>query len=168
MCFIEIFIAYLIIPDLKNLNYVKLKAIVYGKTERFAESNLAQVAFIYMRTKTSNKRPKCGRPKIDLTKKQKDLAVQYVKTSGLWKDRLAKYLGVSRKTLYRILKRDQGFDTALQAADAVFCAEIIKKAKPDFILKTKHREEFIEKIVVEESVDKKLKEFLDRVSKKLP
>jgi len=28
---------------------------------------------------------KAGRPKINLSKKQKDLAIQYVKTSGLYK-----------------------------------------------------------------------------------
>lgn len=111
-----------------------------------------------------------GRPKITLTKKQKDLAIQYVKTSGLWKVRLAKYLGIGRRSLYRLLERDGNFDTALKAADADYCARIISKAKPDFILKTKYRKEFPEKarVGVKSEVDEKLEAFLDELDKSLP
>jgi len=105
---------------------------------------------------------KGGRAKIELTDKQKELAIRYVKNSGLWKVRLAMYLGIDVKTLRSILKSDKSFSLVLQTADAEFCGKIIKKAKPDFILKTKYREEFSEKVGVEHRLDKELREFFDR------
>ena len=116
------------------------------------------------------RKSKGGRPKIELVKKQKELAVQYVKVSGFWRQALADYLGISKPTLLQILKKDEGFLTVLKAADAEFRKEIIELAKvkrPDFILKTKYREEFPEKVEVEHSVDKRLEEFLDRQSRRL-
>ena len=116
------------------------------------------------------KRRKTGRPKIELVKKQRELAIQYVKVSGFWRQALADYLGISKPTLLQILKKDEGFLTALKAADAEFRKEIIELAKvkrPDFILKTKYREEFPEKVEVEHSIDKRLEEFLDRQSRRL-
>lgn len=116
------------------------------------------------------KRKKGGRPKIELDKKQKELAIQYVKVSGLWKQALADYLGISKPTLLQILKEDDSFLTALQAADAEFRKEIIELTKvkrPDFILKTKYREEFPERLEIEHSIDKRLEDFLDRQSNRL-
>jgi len=116
------------------------------------------------------KRKKGGRPKIEISKEQRDLAVKYVKVSGFWRQALADYLEISKPTLLQILKKDDSFLTALQAADAEFRKEIIELAKvkrPDFILKTKYREEFPEKFEVEHSIDKRLEEFLDRQSRRL-
>lgn len=114
--------------------------------------------------KTQNK--KTGRPEIELASSQKLTAVQYVQKTGLWKIRLAKFLKIDRGTLDRILKNDPTFSTDLEAADAQFCGKTIQKAKPEFILKTKYKDEFPEdtKIGVEHSYDEKLKEFLDRAS----
>jgi len=111
---------------------------------------------------------KVGRPKINLSKKQKDLAIQYVKTSGLYKIRLAKYLCISRRSLYRLLERDGDFDTALQRADSEFCARMISKAKPDFILKTKYSGEFPTKQEIELNANHRLEVFLDKWDKRLP
>lgn len=116
------------------------------------------------------KRGKGGRPKIELVKKQKELAIQYVKVSGFWRQALADYLEISKPTFLQILKEDEGFLTALQAADAEFRKEIVQLTKvkrPDFLLKTKYREEFPEKVEIEHSVDKRLEEFLDRQSRRL-
>lgn len=116
------------------------------------------------------RKSKGGRPKKKITKEQRDLAVKYVKVSGFWRQALADYLEISKPTLLQILKQDEGFLTALQAADAEFRKEIVeltKAKRPDFILKTKYREEFPEKVEVEHSVDKRLEEFLDRQSRRL-
>jgi len=110
---------------------------------------------------------KVGRPKITLTKKQKDLAIQYVKTSGLYKIRLAKYLRISRKSLYRLLKRDEDFDTDLQRADSEFCADLIKRANPTKILEAKYRDEFHTKKEIELSADRRMEAFLDKQDKRL-
>jgi len=110
---------------------------------------------------------KVGRPKINLSKKQKDLAIQYVKTSGLYKIRLAKYLGIGRRSLYRVLKRDKNFDTDLQRAEAEFCADIIKRANPTKILETKYRDEFPIKQEIELSADRRMEAFLDKQNKRL-
>lgn len=117
------------------------------------------------------KRKKSGRPKIEITKNQRDLAVKYVKVSGFWRQALADYLEISKPTLLQILKEDGGFLTALQAADAEFRKEIVELTKvkrPDFILKTKYREEFPEKVGVEHSVNSELEKALDRMAQILP
>ena len=85
---------------------------------------------------------KNGRPRIKLTSEQKKLAVEYVSTSGLWKVRLAKFLKISFPTFESILKKDRSFFNDLEAADALFVQRTIKGAKPEFILRTKYKEEF--------------------------
>lgn len=82
---------------------------------------------------------------FELTDKEKELAVKYVEESGLFKNRLADYLGVSRPTIYRILEEDTDFFTRLKRADAIFCKNVIetvRKKDPLFILKTRLKEEF--------------------------
>ena len=90
----------------------------------------------------------------------------YVKSSGLWKLRLTNLLAIDLKTLNRILKEDEGFSRNLKAADAEFCGNIIARARPEFILKTKYRDEFpdVTKIETGQGTDKRLEEFLDRAA----
>lgn len=102
-----------------------------------------------VKAKPTPRKPKNGRPEVLYSKKQKQLAIQYVKTSGLWKIRLAKYLGISRTTLDKVIRKDKSFWTQLEMADAEFCSANIRKAKPDFILRTKYREEFPENVKLE-------------------
>lgn len=108
---------------------------------------------------------KSGRPKISLTKKDLDLAIQYVKISGLYKNRLADYMSVSRRTLYRILDRNKDFDTALKRADAEFCANLINRANPTKILTTKYWEEFGEITGTEQQRDQDIDNFFDGIKK---
>ena len=95
--------------------------------------------------KSPNNKPqknKGGRPLKELTEDQKLAAIQHVTVSGLWKIRLATFLRVDFKTLARILKDDNDFYKQLKAADAEFCANLISRAKPEFILMSKYPDEF--------------------------
>lgn len=92
--------------------------------------------------KQTRKQGRGGRPRIILSDEQKKLAIEYVKKSGLWKTRLARFLKINFRTFERILEIDKGFYNDLQSADAFFIAETIQRAKPEFILKTKYRDEF--------------------------
>ncbi len=94
------------------------------------------------RASTSKKGNKGGRPRVILSGSQMQLAIEYVTTSGLWKVRLAKLLRIDHDTLNRILKTDRSFSDDLEAAEAVFIGKTIQRAKPEFILKTKYRNEF--------------------------
>lgn len=85
---------------------------------------------------------KTGRPRIILSEARKKLAIEYVASSGLWKVRLAKFLRIDHDTLNRILKTDRSFSDDLEAAEAVFVGKTIEKAKPEFILHSKYRDEF--------------------------
>lgn len=116
--------------------------------------------------KSPNNNPKenkGGRPLKELTEDQKLAAIQHVTVSGLWKVRLATFLRIDFKTLARILKDDNDFYKELKAADAEFCAGLISRAKPEFILMTKYPDEFPNpKIGTGHDTDKRLEEFLDR------
>ena len=99
--------------------------------------------------KHRKKGEKPGTKVIVFTDKQKELAIRYVGNTGFWITRLAKYMSVDFKTLQRILKADPQLSKDIQSADAEFCGKTIKKAKPDFILRTKYRREFPEKVEVD-------------------
>jgi len=110
---------------------------------------------------------KGGRPRgsfIKLTIDQKKAAINYVLKAGLWKVRLTHFLRIDLKTLNRILNSDKDFSLDLEAAEAEFAGNNIAAAKPEFILKTKYKDEFPEetKIGIEHSIDEKLLEFLDK------
>lgn len=122
----------------------------------------------HSRDKKGRVMPKRGAPKVTLTDKQKNLAYNYVSQTGYWPTRLAAYLGIDAKTLHRILKEDKYFSAGIELAEAKFCGKKIKKASPDFILKTKYREEFPEKVQVEHGMDEELKKFFDRQKRRLP
>lgn len=92
--------------------------------------------------KVVKRKPKRGRPLIKFSPEQKKLAVEYVEMSGLWKVRLSKFLKVDYETLDRILKKDKNFSNDLEAAEAKFIGKKIDTAKPEFVLRTKYREEF--------------------------
>jgi hypothetical protein len=82
---------------------------------------------------------------VNLSDEQKELAVEYVKVTGLFKNRLARFLKLSRPTLDRILSEDNIFFTQLEAADAEFCKDLIIEAKrknPLAILKSRYPDEF--------------------------
>lgn len=82
---------------------------------------------------------------FELTEKEKELAVKYVEESGLFKNRLADFIGISRPTLYKLLEEDTDFFTRLKRADTIFCKSLIvsvKKKDPMFLLKKKYIEEF--------------------------
>lgn len=133
----------------------------HGKTERFVHDHCASRFFVSMaKSKLKNI---SGRPKISPTKKELDLAIQYVKISGLYKNRLADYMSVSRRTLYRILNRNKDFDTALKRADAEFCANLICRANPTKILTTKYWEEFGEKAGSEQQRDQEIDIFFNGI-----
>lgn len=83
-----------------------------------------------------------GRPQIILSETQKKIAVEYVSSSGFWKLRLAKFLKIDLKTLNKILLKNRGFSRDLEAAEAVFVGKTIQNARPEFILRSKYREEF--------------------------
>jgi len=93
--------------------------------------------------KRSKKKNKGGRPQ-KFTDELKKSAIEYVKDSGYWKVRLAKYLRISVDTLDRRLKRDKGFADDLEAAESDFIRKTIKRAKPEFILRSKYKDEFPE------------------------
>ena len=112
---------------------------------------------------------KGGRPPKELTEDQKLAAIQHVTISGFWKMRLATFLRVDFKTLARILKEDKGFSSKIKSADAQFCANMISRAKPEFILRTKYRDEFPDSKIVdsEHGLNQELREFLEKQSKLL-
>jgi len=87
---------------------------------------------------------RAGRPKIVFSQEIKDAAIQYVRDSGYWKVRLAKFLKVNTDTLDKKLKQDKNFSEDLEAAEAEFLRKTIKNAKPEFVLKTKYKDEFPE------------------------
>jgi hypothetical protein len=112
---------------------------------------------------------------FELTEETKQHALRYVEDSGLFKNRLSAFLGVSRPTLDRLLDDNPDFFTQLQRADAIFCKSLIesvKKRNPIFILKTKYRDEFNEVFSVNfdpETAIQKVKEILEqKTSKNLP
>ena len=92
--------------------------------------------------KSPKKKNKGGRPRFKLSDEQRKLAIEYVTQSGYWKVRLAKLLRTDNKTLDKLLARDKGFSHDLESAEAVFIGKTIQGAKPEFILKTKYRDEF--------------------------
>ena len=78
----------------------------------------------------------------------KELSIKYVESSGLFKNRLADYLGVSRPTLDRVLQKDFEFFTSLKRADSRFCQNLIEKVSqkdPKFLLLYKYGDEFRKK-----------------------
>lgn len=80
-----------------------------------------------------------------LDKKTKEMTLKYVMATGFYKTRVADYLAISRPTFDKILENDPVFFTALKAADAVFCKDLIMltaKKNPSFLLKTKYKDEF--------------------------
>jgi hypothetical protein len=82
---------------------------------------------------------------FELTEGVKKFAIQYVEESGLFKNRLADFLSISRPTLNKVLNEDEAFFTSLKRADAIFCKKLIEgvgKKNPFLILRTKYREEF--------------------------
>lgn len=84
----------------------------------------------------------------EITEEAKQHAVKYVEESGLFKNRLADFLSISRPTLDRVLEKNEDFFTALKRADAVFCNKLIaqvSKKDPIFILRTRYKEEFDDK-----------------------
>lgn len=89
------------------------------------------------------KKNKGGRPQ-KFTDELKKSAIEYVTDSGYWKVRLAKHLRVSVDTLDRRLKRNKSFAEDLEAAESDFIRKTIKGAKPEFILRSKYKDEFPE------------------------
>ena len=84
---------------------------------------------------------------FEVTEETKQHAIKYVEESGLYKTRLADFLGISRPTLDKVLDENPDFFTQLKHADTIFCKsliELVKKKDPVFILKTKYRTEFNE------------------------
>lgn len=89
--------------------------------------------------------------KFELTVEQKNMAVAYVKATGLFKNRLADFLSISRPTLDRLFEDDPDFFTQVKASDAHFCQSLIEvaaKKNPFFLLRTKYPEEFGERIKI--------------------
>lgn len=86
-----------------------------------------------------------------LTERDQEQAIKYVEDSGLYKNRLADFLGISRPTLDKVLEDKPDFFTSLKQADARFCKkliEIVGKKNPFLILSTKYREEFNDTIKI--------------------
>lgn len=84
---------------------------------------------------------------FELTEESKQHAVKYIEESGLYKNRLADFLGISRPTLDKVLEENPDFFTILKRSDAIFCKNLIdgvKKKNPYLILRTKYSEEFPE------------------------
>lgn len=120
------------------------------------------LSFIVKTGKNHSQKNKGGRPLKELTEDQKHAAVQYVRDSGLWKIRLATFLRVDFKTLTRILKEDKAFHLELKAADSIFFGNMVSRARPEFILMTKYRDEFPNpKIKTGNETNEKLERFLD-------
>ena len=86
--------------------------------------------------------------KFELSLEQKNMAVAYVKATGLFKNRLASFLGISRPTLDKLFEEDPDFFTQVKASDAQFCQSLIESAakkNPFFLLRTRYPEEFGER-----------------------
>ncbi len=84
---------------------------------------------------------------FELSEESKQHAIKYVEESGLYKNRLADFLGISRPTLDKVLEENPDFFTTLKRSDAIFCKNLIdgvKKKNPYLILRTKYSEEFPE------------------------
>lgn len=88
------------------------------------------------------KKKKRGPKPIIFSEELKASAVLYVQESGYWKVRLSKFLRVSVDTLDRRLKTNRKFAEDLEAAEAEYIRNIVSKAKPEFILKSKYKDEF--------------------------
>jgi hypothetical protein len=63
---------------------------------------------------------------FELTEKEKKHAIKYVEESGLYKNRLSAFIGISRPTLYKLLDEDMDCFTRLKRADAIFCKILIE------------------------------------------
>lgn len=106
--------------------------------------------------------------KVELSDKQKEEAVLYVKRTGYWVTRLAKFLGVDFKTLKRIIKADKDFSNAIEAAEGEFVGNVIAgtvSKAPWVILARKYREEFPTETTKIEINDphKRMQEIISRV-----
>lgn len=89
--------------------------------------------------------------------------------TGFYKSRLASYLGISRPTLDKILKENPSFFTTLQAADSVFCKDLIirtAKKNPAFLLKTKYKNEFDDKINIQIDPEEEIKKIAKLIDSK--
>ncbi len=101
-----------------------------------------------------------------LSDKSKELAIKYVEATGFYKNRLAKFLGISRPTLDNIFDNDLEFFTQIELADSIFCKGVIERVRdknPSFILKTKYREEFNENAVIFDPISE-LKKISDLIN----
>lgn len=109
---------------------------------------------------------KGGRPLKIISKEMQVAANKYVSDSGISMEALAHFLGIARSTLQEILKRDKKFSADIMAANAEFRRKTIKKARPEFILRNKFRDEFPDapKIETGRDTDRRLEEFLDRAA----
>ena len=108
-----------------------------------------------------------GRPKTVLTEEQKHIAFKYAESAGFYKKSIAAILQIDRKTFDRILKLDKEFERDLKRADSIFFGNLVSRAKPEFILRTRFPEEFPDpprsrKAPQDNAENQKLKEFLDR------
>lgn len=106
---------------------------------------------------------KAGRKQIVLTDKEKALAFEYVRTSGLNITSLAAILMMAKTTFYDILERDPDFHTGLRSARAEFRSKLVKMAKPEFLLERMFRKEFFLPL----GNDKDLINRLEAIEKKL-
>lgn len=90
---------------------------------------------------------------------EKRNAVMYVELCGFRKNRLAKYLGISRPTLDKILKNDDDFFTQIKAANENFCKDLINLVKiknPVFLLEKMFPEEFGENVTKCDNIKTKI------------
>jgi len=85
---------------------------------------------------------KAGRKIIKLTDREKELAYEYVRTSGLNKEALSAVMKIAKSTLYDILKRDKDFQTQIRKAKSTFRSNLVKQARPEFLLERLFRKEF--------------------------
>ena len=108
-----------------------------------------------------------GRPKTVLTEEEKRIAIKYATSAGFYKKSIAAILQIDRKTFDRILKLNKEFKRDLDRADSIFFGNLVSRAKPEFILRTRFPDEFPDpprsRKAQEDNVhNQKLKEFLDR------
>src|SRR3972149_362145 len=107
-----------------------------------------------------------GRPKTLLSEEQKHIVIKYAESAGFYKKSIAAILQIDRKTFDRILKLDKEFTLDLKRSDSIFYGNLVSRAKPEFILRTRFPEEFPDqprsRKAQEDNVhNQKLKEFLD-------
>lgn len=119
--------------------------------------------------KSPNNNPKeniGGRPQKIISKEMRVAANKYVSDSGISMVDLANFLGIARSTLQEIFKRDKEFSADIMAANAEFRRKTIKKARPEFILRNKFRDEFPDapKSETERDTNKRLERFLDNAA----